>query len=183
MSKFLDKQIELDSTPGNTCFMTYSGVAFDIFNPSTWVFDLDDIAQALANTCRFGGHVQFYSVAEHCVRVAGWLQDRGESVQTQLIGLLHDAVEAYIGDIIRPIKKTFVLEGESIMDLEKGMEYALFQAFGLLDEQFDDRWAVVKQGDMAVFEFERVERPNVGLSLTPAAAKHAFLALYNGLTG
>jgi len=172
----------LDSTGGNTAISTYNGHAFDIFNPDSWVFDIDEIAQALANTCRFGGHVEFYSVAEHCVRVASWLKDHGYSERVQLIGLLHDAVETYIGDIPRPIKKTFTLDGEGIMDLEKGMEYAMFAAFGLLQDNFDSEWAAIKQADWAVYELERDERPNVGRGLLPSAAKHEWLQNFLLLT-
>lgn len=168
----------LDSTGGNTAISTYNGHAFDIFDPETWIFDLDEIAQAISNTCRFGGHVEFYSVAEHSIRVANWLADEGYSVRTQLIGLLHDAIEAYIGDIPRPIKKTFELDGENIVDLEKSMEYSLFQTFGLLTGDFDDDWKAVKEADWAIYEKERDERPNVGLGYLPKAIKREWLQHY-----
>lgn len=171
----------LDSTGGNTAISTYNGHAFDIFDPSTWVFDLDEIAQAISNTCRFGGHVEFYSVAEHCIRVAMWLEDRGYPARTQLIGLLHDAIEAYIGDIPRPIKKTFELDGEGIMDLEKSMEYSLFQTYGLLTDDFDSDWKAVKEADWAIYEQERDERPNVGLGTLPKAIKREWLQHYQYL--
>lgn len=173
---------KLDATGGSTAISTYNGHAFDIFNPDSWVFDLDEIAQALSNTCRYGGHVEFYSVAEHCVRVASWLKDHGYSQRVQLIGLLHDAIETYIGDIPRPIKKTFTLDGEGIMDLEKGMEYAMFATFGLLQDNFDSEWAAIKQADWAVYELERDERPNVGRGLLPSAAKREWLQNYLLLT-
>ena len=169
---------QLDAIPGNTAISTYNGYAFDIYDPGSWVFDLEEIAQALSNTCRFGGHVEFYSVAEHCMRVAEWLKSQGYSHKTQLIGLLHDAIEAYIGDIPRPIKRTFTLDGESIMDLEKGMELSMFQTFGLLSDQFEVQWAAVKQGDLAIYERERDERPKVGRGLLPNAAKREWLQHY-----
>jgi hypothetical protein len=166
---------KLDSIPGNTGITTFTGHIFDIFNPDTWTFDLEDISQALSATCRFGGHVEFYSVAEHCIRVADILKDWGATPQTQLIGLLHDAIEAYIGDIPRPIKKTFVLDGESILELEKSMEYALFASFDLLHDDFDAQWLIVKQADMRCYELERDERPSVGNGIQPTAAKRMWL--------
>jgi hypothetical protein len=64
---------------------------------------IPDIAHALAHQCRFGGHTRkFHSVAQHSVRVAELLHT--ESPDTQLAGLLHDATEAYLVDLPKPIK-------------------------------------------------------------------------------
>ena len=62
--------------------------------------DIKTIAHSLSLTCRFGGHCKvFYSVAEHSIRVAEIVEPK-----YQLAALLHDAGEAYMGDVIRPIK-------------------------------------------------------------------------------
>ncbi len=172
---------ELDRTSGSTAISTFEGHKFDIFDPDTWVFDLEDIAQSLSNICRFGGHVEFYSVAEHCVRVADWLKHEGYDTKTQLMGLMHDAVEAYIGDIVRPIKKTFSAQGEYITDLERSLEYCMFQSYGILDDGFDETWKHIKNADMAVYAMERDERPNVGFGLLPKDAKLAWMITYNNL--
>jgi hypothetical protein len=82
---------------------THSGGGFDLFSPDPDTIRLPDIAASLAHTCRFGGHCRhFYSVAHHSLHVADELADN--SPRLQLIGLLHDAGEAYLGDIPRPIK-------------------------------------------------------------------------------
>lgn len=82
---------------------TYTGKKFHYLNPQTSEVDIRDIAHALALTCRFGGHCnQFYSVAEHSMRVADIVPQ-----QYKLNALLHDAGEAYVPDIPRPIKYDF----------------------------------------------------------------------------
>ena len=69
--------------------------------------DIDpvDIADALANLCRFGGHSRgFYSVAQHSVIVCDLLEERGATPDELMAALLHDAAEAYLGDLPHPIK-------------------------------------------------------------------------------
>lgn len=80
---------------------TRSGKKVNVQNPASDQFDIKDIAYALSNTCRFNGHCAgFYSVAEHSVAVALRLPH-----ELRLAGLLHDATEAYLGDIPSPIKQ------------------------------------------------------------------------------
>jgi len=80
---------------------TYTGKRFFPMDPSVKDVDIVDIAHALAMTCRYGGHTkQFYSVAQHSVLVAG-----KATPHDALRALMHDAAEAYTGDLIRPIKK------------------------------------------------------------------------------
>jgi hypothetical protein len=90
---------------GNEIELT-NGWPFDVDVPNPSVIDLDTIASSLANLCRFGGHVQFYSVAEHAVLVAEKLGRIGAPVAIQLAGLHHDDHEALdgFGDIQRPAK-------------------------------------------------------------------------------
>ena len=84
-------------------FTRHSGVELLNFTPAD--VDTDDIAHALGMQCRFNGHTkEFYSVAQHCVLVAELLSRRGASVKLQLYGLLHDAGEAYVGDVTVPVQ-------------------------------------------------------------------------------
>lgn len=71
------------------------------------VEDVDDydIAHPLAMICRYGGHVPgHYSVAEHSVLVSRLVEEWGYGPTVQLQALLHDAAEAYVGDMVRPLK-------------------------------------------------------------------------------
>lgn len=79
---------------------TWSGKKFHFLTPKLEEINIYDIAHALALTCRFGGHIKdFYSVAQHSVLVA-----RYSPRSCRLYGLLHDAHEAYLHDVPRPIK-------------------------------------------------------------------------------
>lgn len=79
---------------------TYTGRAFYPMAPRVADIDSVDIAHALSLLCRYGGHVsRFYSVAEHCV-----LMSHAVAPENALWALLHDATEAYMGDMIRPLK-------------------------------------------------------------------------------
>jgi hypothetical protein len=81
---------------------TYTGRQFFPLEPRAADVDVHDIAHSLALQCRFNGHCRhFYSVAEHSVRVSRVLAGRD-----RLWGLLHDAAEAYISDLPRPLKAT-----------------------------------------------------------------------------
>lgn len=84
---------------------TFTGKRFFPADPKVEDFDILDIAHSLSLQCRFNGHcLCFYSVAEHCVRVAEYLEKNTGSHMLAFWGLLHDAPEAYLGDIVRPLK-------------------------------------------------------------------------------
>lgn len=90
---------------------TFKGKKFYPLDPAVEDIEIEDIAHALSNLCRFTGHCEaFYSVAEHSVRVARWLEENGHADQA-LVGLLHDATEAYLNDVSTPIKLTKTFYG------------------------------------------------------------------------
>jgi hypothetical protein len=83
-----------------TCIRTHSGIYIDVFNPKPDQILIEDIAHALSNQPRFGGHMHtFYSVAQHSTVVASYVPARHK-----LAALMHDASEAYLLDIPTPIK-------------------------------------------------------------------------------
>jgi 5'-deoxynucleotidase YfbR-like HD superfamily hydrolase len=120
---------------------TFSGVHFYPFNPKPEDVRIEDIAHALSNICRFSGHTRkFYSVAQHSVLVCRALA--GESALLQRWGLMHDAAEAYINDLIRPLKHTMFFnppddgtgndaEAWSVAEIEELILQQIAAAFGM----------------------------------------------------
>lgn len=91
---------------GDRWIETASGLNIDPLNPDPEKICLEDIARALSQICRFSGHSKrFYSVAEHSLHVAWWLDASGEHPPVVRAGLMHDAAEAYLGDLSSPLKK------------------------------------------------------------------------------
>ena len=91
-------------------FPTFTGKVVDLENPTPDMVDIEDIAHALSMTCRFGGHCRdFYSVAEHSTNVLSLGHIKPHRYKGRcghsLAFLLHDAAEAYLGDVVSPLKK------------------------------------------------------------------------------
>lgn len=81
--------------------LTASGVVFDLASPRPQDVVAQDLAHALSRLCRFGGHAStHYSVAQHSVLVSTLVPPA-----LALAGLLHDAAEAYVGDVVSPVKR------------------------------------------------------------------------------
>lgn len=92
---------------------TFTGRAFPIESPSPSDIDIDDIAPALSKICRFNGHCRgFYSVAQHSVLVAEHLEWQYAPRHIVRAGLFHDAAEAYVGDLMRPLKELLPSYGD-----------------------------------------------------------------------
>ena len=103
--------------------MTYTGKKMYPLSPCMDDIDIVDIAHALSLKCRFTGHCsEFYSVAQHSCRVAMQCPD-----EHKLAGLLHDAAEAYLPDVSRPIKP-YLYGFEAI---EENLLQVIFAKFGL----------------------------------------------------
>ncbi len=84
----------------NLCITTRSGRQVNLLNPQYSQIDIGDIAHGLAYQCRFNGQTsRFYSIAQHSLMVASILPDH-----LKMAGLLHDAAEAYVGDVVQPLK-------------------------------------------------------------------------------
>ncbi|MDO5292917.1 MAG: phosphohydrolase [bacterium] len=86
---------------------TFTGKKFDPINPEVELIDIRDIAHALSMLCRANGHVKhFYTVGQHSLACYYEAEARGYSEKIKMACLLHDASEAYLSDVTRPIKAT-----------------------------------------------------------------------------
>lgn len=121
---------------------TYTGKKFDFLNMDPKDVNIIDIAHALSNFCRFVGHTPYhYSVAQHSVYVSRLCPDK-----YKLEGLMHDASEAYLGDIASPLKQHL----KDYKGFEKDVD-------GLIREKYNlpmKESVIVKEKDQAVLQEE-----------------------------
>lgn len=109
---------------------TWSGLAVEPLNLQVEDIEVLDIAKALSQICRYGGHTGGHlSVARHSLWVADTVAGWGYGIEVQLHALLHDAAEAYLGDIVAPLKHSGQLQ--AYLDGEAKAEQAIASAFGL----------------------------------------------------
>lgn len=109
--------------PDSRWIQTFTGRAFWPLSPRVKDIDIIDVAHALAMKCRFSGHTRhFYSVAQHSYLASKILPPGDEKW-----GLLHDASEAYLPDVARPVKKELV----GFREIEDRLMQAVAERFGL----------------------------------------------------
>ena len=172
-----------------TYFYTYNGIKFDPMLPRAEDINIYDIAHALSMQCRYTGHSrEFYSVAEHSVRVS---QACGRA--DAMWGLLHDASEAYLHDIPSPLKQSTVFA--DYRTLETIVMLAVCEKFGLSSKMPPS----VKRADKLMLNTEardllpslfddtywidkRVVQPARIRPLAPAAAEQWFLERFRALS-
>lgn len=130
---------------GTDWIETFTGKQFHLLNPSPDEICIEDIAHALAHQCRFTGHTRkFYSVAEHSFHVS--------RITGTLEGLLHDASEAYITDLSRPVKYNTPV-GIPYFEVENAIMSVIAKKFGFV-------WpvaAAVKSADNIMLHTEKVQ--------------------------
>jgi uncharacterized protein len=171
---------------------TASGRYFDLLRPWQSAFSVLDIAHALAHICRFTGHTRvFYSVAQHSVLVS-----RIVPPQHAMSGLMHDAAEAFVGDVSSPLKQLL----PEYKRIERRVEDTILAHFGLPSTLHDSRLhESVKRADLVAL---RTEQRDLMLNadpwtatdgieplaqtidpLPPEAARQLFLARFAELGG
>ena len=165
-----------------SCITTYTGKNFDPLNVDESLLDIKDIAHALSLICRGNGHVQhFYSVAQHSLACAKEAKVRGYRKEIILGCLLHDASEAYLSDVTRPIKKelTYYLEVEDVLQniiwkyfigkvlteedkrliFEIDDEMLSLELKELLNEEINNDYLKLKRKvDLSFISFEQIEK-------------------------
>lgn len=166
--------------------LTYTGKMFDTANPNPELIDINDIAHSLANSCRYNGHCRdFYSVAEHSIYVSEQLPEN-----LALWGLLHDATETYVGDVVKPLKN-FLLDFQKAE--EKAMK-AVAEKFELGLPEPDEvkiadyRMLLTEQEQLFNYQFDFSKHPvkpydNVRIRCwAPRTAERIFLTRFYELT-
>jgi len=134
--------------------MTASGRRFFPLAPRLEDVSLADIAHALGAVNRFGGHTRWpYSVAQHSVLVSRQLALEGPAVA--LLGLLHDASEAYLGDVPRPLKQDPVFAAYRLA--EARLEAVILEALGVLPLWTPGVQALVKGADRRMLRTEQAQ--------------------------
>jgi hypothetical protein len=165
---------------------TASGRQFWPLDPHAEEIHIEDIAHALSQLCRYGGHCKrFYSVAEHSVHVAHAAPD-----DFRLDALMHDGSEAYASDVIRPIKRHL----KQYLEIETELERVIARRFCL-------KWpmpAEVKRLDERIIADEQMQimapppvpwrerEPALGVTIqfwTPEKAEFEFLAAFRRYGG
>jgi 5'-deoxynucleotidase YfbR-like HD superfamily hydrolase len=162
---------------------TYTGKQFFPLAPTPEQIDIEDIAHGLAYQCRFNGQTRhFYSVAQHSLIVADLVPKR-----LRRAALLHDAAEAYMGDMVKPLKQLFPL----FSDIEAKVMTAIGLRYGV--GNFNDR--AIKRADLIALAMEKrdlmpnstepweslkgiVASPLRIMPMSPQEAKASFLAAF-----
>jgi hypothetical protein len=143
-----------------TWIQTRSGTALNLIDPQPNQVVVDDIAHSLSQLCRFNGHTKrHYSVAEHCVLIAWHLREKGRSPVIQLDGLLHDAREAYIGDITWPMQQALGMSFRArYKEISNKIHEAILSKLGLSDIiALRTESHIVKMADLGILIDERDE--------------------------
>lgn len=171
---------------------TYTKVHFTPLSPVKEDLRIEDIAHALSLMTRANGHFpEFYSVGQHCVACCEEAIARGYGARLSLACLLHDAAEAYLADVTRPVKAHM----QQFQEIEERLLSVIYEHFlgEVLSEQEE---ACVKDVDdtLLYHEFlhymgEELRKPEGSLRSTPvfetvrfAEVEKAYLALYRELT-
>ena len=171
--------------------LTHRGHHFSFIDLSGNVYDIKDIAHALAMTCRFGGmSLWHYSVAQHSCHIAEELFRETGDAALALDGLMHDAEEAYMGDMTTPLKRVMPefreLSGHVDKEIRKMYKFSgVPMEMQPLTKEYDTRILLdektylLPQSGIA-WDIEKTHSP-LGIhipQLSPHVAEQRFLELF-----
>lgn len=165
-----------------------SGIYLDLANPRPDQINIRDIAQSLSNICRYGGHCNFYSVAEHSVHCASLAAREGGNNDVIFATLMHDAHEAYIGDMTKPLK----LLMPEYQKLEKKIEAVVNKKFGIdtshkkIIKKFDHQMLKAEKEYLFPKDkirwngFDTIKKPDIKIHCwIPNEAERMFFRVFN----
>ena len=150
-------------TVNSTTIETFTGRFFDVANPQVKDVCIDDIAHALGNLCRYGGHCkEFYSVAEHSIlttQIAATI-DPSNSIRLLLLCLLHDAAEAYLIDVPRPVK----IQLPAYNAIEEKVMKVIYEHFDMEPPTNEEKTFVKRMDNIALHTEAKYLMPSQGLN-------------------
>ncbi len=139
---------EINNKPDN--IITFTKVSMNPLSPQLDDISIEDIAHSLSYMCRANGHIKnFFSVAQHCINCSLEAKARGLSEKLQLALLLHDASEAYLADITRPVKHNLA----QYLDFERVLQDLIYSVFGVSDLTDEDN-AIIDEIDNTMLHHE-----------------------------
>lgn len=164
---------------------TFCKKRFDYLRMREEDITIYDIAQALSNVCRYGGHCSFYSVAEHSLNVSHIVPEK-----FALEALMHDATEAYLGDLPRPLKRLI----PEYRRIERELDSVIRKKFKIQQEHSqqvkiaDDVMLATEASrfgyDIEEWNIGQLPRDDIRIDhLDPSQAKNRFLRRFHELCG
>jgi hypothetical protein len=165
--------------------ITFTGRQVDPFNLQPEDVNIVDIAHSLSQQNRYGGHTfKPYSVGAHCIIMENTFTDKFEQREMGLDALMHDASEAYITDIPRPIKERIPM----IEEIEANILYVIYQKYGIkhfLEVQSYDHAMVYGEIEHLKMLNEIEDRIPTNMKITnlqPSTIRQKFLNRFEILT-
>lgn len=172
------------------CISTFYNHNFDPTAPTAEDLCMEDIAHALSFLSRANGHFrEFYSVARHSLNCAYEAKARGYSEKVQLLALLHDSAESYIGDLTRPLRRHI----PAFSEYERALQKLIFEKFATTDVTKEEIACIQEIDDSLLYHefktfhgaelFDSAPRLEIEIQSdkAPAETKAEFLALYASL--
>lgn len=157
------------------------GTFIDLINPTPEMISIETIAHGLSRVSRFGAQSPIdYSVAEHSLGVVYMaMHDEVYDMHALLALLLHDASEAYLGDIVSPLKRHL----SEYLEIESRMNSVIEKKFGV---DFEKYHAIIKKYDRKILKIEKQslwgKKISSNLFLSKESTKEIFLSAFHTLT-